>query len=70
MSEDVTLTRGEVAAMFGVTPRTVILWARAGKLPSFRTPGGTFRFRKAEVIAFVNNSTESSIAEGNRNGVG
>jgi excisionase family DNA binding protein len=59
MSEDVTLTRGEVAALFGVTPRTVILWARAGKLPSFRTPGGTFRFRRADVVALVDTQVDT-----------
>ena len=34
------LTPAEVATMFRVDPKTVTRWAKAGKLPSFRTPGG------------------------------
>lgn len=47
--EDRLLTPGEVAAMFSVHPRTVTVWAKAGKLTSIRTPGGHRRYREAEV---------------------
>ena len=37
----------EVAQLFGVQPRTVTDWARAGRFPAgkmFRTPGGHRRY--------------------------
>jgi excisionase family DNA binding protein len=43
------LTPGEIAELFAVSPRTVRLWADAGRLPSFRTVGGQRRFRWADV---------------------
>ena len=43
------LTPKEVAAMFRVEPKTVRLWAKAGKLSALRTLGGHRRFREAEV---------------------
>lgn len=49
MDEPAPLTTGDVAALFAVTPETVAAWADAGKLPSFRTPGGHRRFLPADV---------------------
>lgn len=44
----------DVAERFGVHPNTVREWARAGKLPSRKTPGGQqFRFRSRDVDAFA-----------------
>lgn len=43
----------EVAVMFRVDPKTVIRWANAGKLRSFRTAGGHRRFRAADVEEFM-----------------
>lgn len=43
------LTPGEVAELFGVDPRTVTRWARAGKLHPLRTPGGHRRYHASEV---------------------
>ena len=43
------LTRAEVARMFAVRPDTVTRWADEGRLPSFRTPGGTRRFYADDV---------------------
>lgn len=43
------LGAGEVAAAFGVTTKSVGRWADEGLIPSFRTPGGTRRFRRGEV---------------------
>ena len=34
------LRTGDVAAMFQVSERTVSEWARRGRIPSIRTPGG------------------------------
>lgn len=48
-TEDVALPIGEVARMAGVTVATVRNWERAGKISSFRTPGGQRRFPLAEV---------------------
>lgn len=47
------LTAGQVAKLFNVHPTTVIAWADAGKLPSFRTPGGHRRFLREDVDAFL-----------------
>ncbi|MFF4412152.1 BldC family transcriptional regulator [Streptosporangium sp. NPDC001559] len=51
---DRLLTPKEVAALFGVDPKTVSRWALAGKLTSFRTLGGHRRFREAEILAHIN----------------
>lgn len=39
----------EVAELFDVETDTVLDWARAGKLPAVRTPGGHWRFDRAAV---------------------
>jgi excisionase family DNA binding protein len=46
---EILLTPREVAELFGVDPKTVTRWAKAGKLTSIRTLGGHRRFRKSEV---------------------
>lgn len=53
MDTPAPLTPSDVAAIFGVTTGTVGQWADDGKLPSFKTPGGHRRFRKADVDAFL-----------------
>jgi excisionase family DNA binding protein len=45
------LTTGQVAAIFGVTTTTVKRWADSGRLPCFKTPGGHYRFKAADVEA-------------------
>lgn len=45
------MTPRQVADMFHVDPKTVTRWAKEGKLPSFRTPGGHRRYRRADVQA-------------------
>ncbi len=48
------LTATEVSRLFGVDPKTVTRWARAGKLPaSFRTLGGHRRWRRDEIEATI-----------------
>lgn len=47
--EPPALSPGDVARLFGVNPKTTTRWAKAGKIPSFRTPGGHHRFRYADV---------------------
>lgn len=47
------LKRAEVAALFGVKPRTITGWAMAGKIPCVFTPGGHRRFPEAEIRALA-----------------
>jgi len=44
------LTPQEVARIFGVNPRTVTAWARAGQLPFIQTLGGHRRYRRDAVL--------------------
>ena len=43
------LTSSEVAALFGVDRKTVTVWAKRGRLPAIRTPGGQHRFPADEI---------------------
>ncbi len=43
------LAPGEVAYVFGVTPKTVVRWSNAGRLPCTRTEGGHRRYRESDV---------------------
>lgn len=46
----VLLTTSEVAQTFGVDPSTVRRWVMLGKLaPALVTPGGQYRFRRADL---------------------
>lgn len=57
---DTTLLRsGEVALLFQVSRRTVIQWARAGKLPFITTPGGHRRYRARDVRALLERATSN-----------
>lgn len=47
------LTPREVAGMFRVSDKTVVRWAKSGRLPSFRTPGGHRRFYADQVEAML-----------------
>lgn len=49
------LRPSEVATLFRVDPKTVARWAKAGRLPSIRTPGGHRRFRESEIRALLTN---------------
>lgn len=46
---DEVLTSGQVAALLGVSAKTVGLWAREGKLRYIRTLGGHRRYRRSDV---------------------
>jgi excisionase family DNA binding protein len=43
----------EVALLFQVSERAVTDWARRGRLPSVRTPGGHRRYPAEEVYALL-----------------
>lgn len=49
----VLLTPSEVAALFGVDPKTVTRWAKDGKLSCIRTLGGHRRYPAVEVHALL-----------------
>ena len=55
------LTRGQVAALFGVSAHTVTRWAREGKLPHLVTPGGQYRFPRESIQA---SSREAAVPAG------
>lgn len=57
------MTPAEVARAFGVDPKTVSRWARAGQLGSIRTPGGHRRFRRAEVLTFLERPADRAVDE-------
>jgi excisionase family DNA binding protein len=44
------LTKGEVALLCRVEIRTVDRWVAAGKIKSYRTPGGRLLFRMRDVL--------------------
>ncbi|GIH69487.1 helix-turn-helix domain-containing protein [Sphaerimonospora thailandensis] len=50
---DSMMALGEVAAAFGVDPKTVTRWANAGRLDSIRTIGNHRRFYRAQVEAIL-----------------
>jgi excisionase family DNA binding protein len=47
------LTPAEVARIYGVDPKTVTRWAKAGKLASVKTLGGHRRYVRSEVLALL-----------------
>lgn len=53
MSDEKPLSTGEVARLLHVTPVTVLLWIRAGKLPAYRVPGGHYRIARSEFRKFL-----------------
>lgn len=53
MNPENLLTPREVAKRFAVDPKTVTRWARTGKLPSIKTPGGHRRYRESVVDTFA-----------------
>lgn len=50
------LTRKQIAALFQVSPLTVIRLEQAGKLPAIRLGAGSVRYRKSDVERFVTES--------------
>lgn len=46
------LTAAELAALLGFQPGTVVDWAEAGTIPSFKL-GGRLRFRESEISSWL-----------------
>jgi excisionase family DNA binding protein len=64
-SDDDLLTSAEVASLFGVDRRTVVLWAKRGRIPALRTPGGQHRFRAEEIRGLLEEHEGGSDTAGN-----
>jgi excisionase family DNA binding protein len=47
------LTAREVAGLLGLSTSTVLDWWEAGKLPGFRLNGRVVRFRRDEILAWL-----------------
>lgn len=50
MLDDI-LSPAEAAALAEVHEDTIKRWARTGRIPAIRTPGGWWRFRREDVLA-------------------
>ena len=59
MTRSPLLKPRDVARLFDVEVSTVVEWARTGKLPALKTPGGQHRFRAADVEAVLEQPVES-----------
>jgi len=62
--ERALMTPREVAAVFGVDPKTVTRWANAGHLPVVRTLGGHRRFQRDDVLRLAQARSEGVFYEG------
>ena len=54
---DELLMPSQVVRRFGVDPKTVTRWARAGKLDPITTTGGHRRFRASEIQRCLGDGT-------------
>ena len=52
MTSERLLTASEVAELLGFSPATIVDWAEADKIPSYKL-GGRLRFRSSEVEAWL-----------------
>ncbi len=55
------LTLSAASKLLGVHPATLRQWADAGKIPSYRTPGGHRRFRSEDIHSFLLQASHSEI---------
>ncbi len=53
------LTLSAASKLLGVHPATLRQWADAGKIPSYRTPGGHRRFRAEDIRVFLMQASHS-----------
>lgn len=50
---ELPISASEVARRFSVDAATVRRWIASGRLPAFRTPGGTYRIHPEDVEKFL-----------------
>jgi excisionase family DNA binding protein len=60
------LRTSDVARMFQVSTRTVSEWARSGRIPCMRTPGGQWRYPADAIRRLVESSERPSWYEFDR----
>lgn len=63
-AQEILLSPGQVAAIFGVDPKTVTRWEKAGKIGSTRTMGNHRRYKRSEVYALLNREDTVTVEEG------
>ncbi len=56
----------DVALLFQVSERAVAEWARKGKIPSVRTPGGHRRYPAGRILDLLRGSESTDATEENR----
>jgi excisionase family DNA binding protein len=56
------LTAEQVAERFEITTETARAWARTGKVPAIKLPGGHYRFRRSDIEAIERGETPASAA--------
>jgi hypothetical protein len=54
------LRTSDVAALFQVSTRTVSEWARIGRVPCMRTPGGQWRYPAESIRRLVDTADRSA----------
>lgn len=54
--EDILLTANEVAAYLRVTPKTIRVWIKEGKIPASRMTPRSIRIRKSDLAKFLEQS--------------
>jgi excisionase family DNA binding protein len=62
-AQRVFLTTHEVATMFGVSTRTICLWAELGEIPALRA-GRQWRFRRIEIERWAQASRNGFLLTG------
>jgi len=61
--QDLQLLRAEdVARILKVTPSAVFKWAKAGVIPSYRIHEKCLRFKREDIVAFIENGKEVVLA--------
>ena len=56
-TDDLLLTPGQVAALFGVARNTIHRWTEQGRLPATLTPGGHHRYRQHDITPILATAT-------------
>ena len=69
MTQDQVLTLKEVAALLKIAERTAYSMMQAGELPGFKV-GGQWRFKRADIEAWIEKQKEDAGTQPARGGVG